>query len=75
MERIKIAPEEKTPRVLFDGNKGILEIEGRSISEEPKVFYQEIIDGFDEYKKDPQKTRHPCNSHQSPILHKCLRQG
>jgi len=54
MERIKISEGERTPKVLFDGNNGILRISGRSIPEDTKVFYQVIVDGIDEYAKDPQ---------------------
>lgn len=54
MERIRIHEGERTPEVLFDGNRGILSISGRSIPENPKTFYLEILDGIDEYAKDPQ---------------------
>jgi hypothetical protein len=53
MERIKVHPGERTPKVLFDGNKGILNIRGRSIPEDTKDFYKVILDGIDEYAKDP----------------------
>lgn len=53
MERIRIHGEDRTPEVLFDGNKGILSISGRSIPEDTKVIYQEILDGIDEYAKNP----------------------
>ncbi len=53
MERIRIHSEDRTPEVLLDGNKGILSISGRSIPEDTKVFYQEILDGIDEYAKNP----------------------
>ena len=56
MERIKIRATKETPRVLFDGNKGILKIKGKSISEDPRDFYKEIIDGINEYKKSPKGT-------------------
>lgn len=54
MERIVIHGSDKTPEVLFDGNHGILSISGRSIPEGPKKLYDEIIEGIDEYAKDPQ---------------------
>ena len=53
MERIKVHQGERTPKVLFDGNKGILNIRGRFIPEDTKEFYQVILDGIDEYAKDP----------------------
>ena len=53
MERIKIQESSRTPRVLFDGTNGILEIKGRSTPENAADFYKEIIDGIDEYTKDP----------------------
>ena len=54
MERIKVHQGERTPKVLFDGNKGILNIRGRSIPEDTKEFYKAILDGIDEYAKGPQ---------------------
>jgi len=53
MERIKIQEGKRTPKVLFDGSQGILNIRGRSIPEDTKEFYQVILDGIDEYAKDP----------------------
>ena len=41
MEKIKIRASKETPSVLFDGNKGLLKIKGRSTSEEPRGFYNE----------------------------------
>jgi len=55
MERIKIQASKETPFALFDGNKGVLKIQGRSTLEDPRNFYNEIIDGIDEYKKNPKE--------------------
>lgn len=55
MERIRIHETKKTPYVLFSGTEGTLEIRGRSVAEEPHEFYEEIIDGVDQYKKDHTK--------------------
>lgn len=54
MERIVIHGTSTTPEILFDGNSGILKISGRSIPEGPKKLYDEVIDGIEEYAKDPQ---------------------
>lgn len=55
MERIVIHQTTNTPEILFDGNSGILKISGRSIPENPKSLYEEILNGIDEYSKDPQE--------------------
>lgn len=48
-----IDPTKKTPKVFFDGDKGILEIEGKSIPENAEAFYNQIIDFLEEYIKNP----------------------
>jgi hypothetical protein len=54
MERIVIHQTTNTPEILFDGNSGILKISGRSIPEGPSKLYEEVLNGIDEYSKDPQ---------------------
>lgn len=56
MERIKIKETDRAPGVLFDADKGLLSIAGRSTMEDAKIFYKEIIDGLVEYGEDPQRT-------------------
>ena len=42
-----------TPRVFFDGDKGILQIEGNSLVSNATSFYENIIDEVIDYKKHP----------------------
>ena len=53
MERIKIEGTKKTPNVLFDGNKGVFKIKGVAIHESPKEFFDELIAGVEDYKREP----------------------
>jgi hypothetical protein len=54
MERIRIEGSDKTPRVLLDADKSILQIHGRSVPENAEEFYDAIFAGlrryFDEVK-------------------------
>lgn len=52
MERIRIAEEDRSPYVLFDGDKAILEIGGISSMENAADFYQVVLDGIEQFKKD-----------------------
>ncbi len=57
MEPIKIKGSRKTPDIIFDSSKGIVEIEGRSIPENSIEFYKPLVDWLDEYANKPaQKT-------------------
>jgi hypothetical protein len=42
-----------TPLISMDFREGILIIKGRSIPEDPEVFYEEVIDWIHEYFKEP----------------------
>ncbi len=55
METIIREGTEKTPTVCFDGEKGIIEIKGRSIPENSIEFYKPLIDWLGEYEKEPLK--------------------
>lgn len=46
----------KTPSIRFDSKEGLLEIKGRSISEDAYRFYNPLIEWVDEYKKAPNET-------------------
>jgi len=50
MEKLIIKETFDTPAVNFDANKGVLEIEGRSILADPEVFYKPILKWLDEYR-------------------------
>ena len=49
METIVREGTPKTPYVRFDGEKGIIEIKGRSIPENSIEFYKPLIDWLEEY--------------------------
>ncbi|TLX71492.1 DUF1987 domain-containing protein [Labilibacter sediminis] len=49
METIIREGSPKTPYVRFDGEKGIIEIKGRSIPENSIEFYKPLIDWLEEY--------------------------
>mgnify|MGYP005842394231 CR=1 FL=1 len=55
MDPIKIEGTRKTPEVLFDAEKGIIEVEGRSIPENSIEFYNPLVDWLDEYAKEPKE--------------------
>ena len=42
-----------TPRVRFDANEGIMELEGRSIPENATVFYYPLLDWLTAYVESP----------------------
>lgn len=52
MERIRIKETKRTPEILFDGDKGILNISGRSFPEDAEEFYKIITDGINDFKKE-----------------------
>ncbi|PRY95999.1 DUF1987 domain-containing protein [Marinilabilia salmonicolor] len=53
METIIREDTPKTPYVKLDGEKGVVEIKGRSIPENSVEFYKPLIDWIDEYGDDP----------------------
>lgn len=53
METLVITATPKTPEILLDSERGILEFKGRSIPENAIEFYKPIIDWIDEYGKSP----------------------
>ena len=53
MDILDIRATNDTPRVLFDPDKDIFEISGRSLPEDVVTFYQPVIDWLDEYKLLP----------------------
>lgn len=55
MEAITIEHTTKTPGIYFNPAKGILEITGRSIPENPYAFYKPLIDVLNEYAAAPSK--------------------
>lgn len=53
MERISIEGTPKTPTVIFDADKGLLELKGRSIPENSIEFYKPIVESLDKYASGP----------------------
>ena len=54
MEVLLIEGTPKTPTVLFDADKGLIEIKGRSIPENSIEFYKQLVDWLDKYKQAAQ---------------------
>ena len=55
MEPLVIEPKNKTPKINFDGNVGLMEISGISCAENSVEFYKPIIEWIEHYKNQPQK--------------------
>lgn len=55
MDPIKIEGTPKTPTVIFDAEKGSVEIKGRSIPENSIEFYKPLIDWLEDYMKEPKE--------------------
>jgi len=55
METIIREGTPKTPFVRFDGEKGLVEIKGRSIPENSVEFYKPLIDWLEKYSAGPVK--------------------
>jgi len=53
MKPLVIDSTETTPYVLFDNNKGIMEIKGASFDEDSPSFYNGLYTWLDEYQKAP----------------------
>ncbi|MFB6307322.1 MAG: DUF1987 domain-containing protein [Flavobacteriales bacterium] len=55
MEKIELKETFETPYVLFDPQNSVFEIEGRSIPEDPRTFYNKLYDFLDQYKPPASK--------------------
>lgn len=53
MEALLIEGTQKTPAVIFESGKGVLEIKGRSIPENSIEFYKPLVDWLEEYSNEP----------------------
>jgi hypothetical protein len=53
MRKIKIEAKDQTPAIILDKESSIMEIRGYSFPDEAHEFYDDIIDWFKEYSKDP----------------------
>lgn len=56
MKNISLEGNRQKPKVIFDGEKGILEIKGRSLPEQAHDLYKPLLDWIDEYKENPQSS-------------------
>lgn len=55
MSRIEISATDESPAILFDSEKGLLEISGRSLPEDPKKTYFPLEQAVLEYLLNPLK--------------------
>lgn len=53
MERIDIESTDITPKVLLDRENGVFLLQGKSLPEDAKRFFNPILAWFEEYKKNP----------------------
>ena len=53
MDILRIEATAHTPLVNLDPETGIMEIKGRSIPDDPEVFWGEILHWFDQYMTTP----------------------
>jgi hypothetical protein len=53
MEVVEILPTEITPKVILNMDNGVFLVQGKSLPEDVKSFYNPIIDWFDRYQVNP----------------------
>lgn len=53
MANLSIADSVKTPYILFESDKGILEIKGKSIPENSIEFYKPVFEWLEGYSQNP----------------------
>lgn len=53
MERLHLEPTLTTPKVIFDQERGLFLIQGKSLPEDVKAFYAPLIAWLDNYSKNP----------------------
>ncbi len=58
MDILNVEGTEDTPAIAFDKRKGIFQISGRSIPEDPTRYYNGVLDWIKQYAKDPNPTTH-----------------
>lgn len=54
MENFNLEGSAKTPSISFNGDKGVLELRGRSIPENSIEFYKPLNEWIENYGKSPQ---------------------
>lgn len=55
MNALHIEATAHTPLISLDANTGVMEIKGRSIPDDPEVFWGVILEWFDGYMRNPAK--------------------
>lgn len=58
MQSLYLQKKTKTPEVVFDPEKGVFEISGRSIPENSVDFYKPLLEWLDSYAQQPNGTTH-----------------
>jgi hypothetical protein len=53
MGKINLEGTNKTPKITFNEDEGLLELKGRSIPENSIEFYKPLVDALDVYSKNP----------------------
>lgn len=53
MEKLNIQPTHKTPCIISDNEKGLIEIKGRSNPENSTMFYKPLVDWIEQYALNP----------------------
>ena len=53
MGKINLEGTNKTPKITFNEEDGLLELKGRSIPENSIEFYKPLVDALDDYSKNP----------------------
>ena len=53
MGKINLEGTNKTPKITFNEEDGVLELKGRSIPENSIEFYKPLVDALDDYSKNP----------------------
>ena len=57
-EKVEIPGTSDTPKVALDRNSGKFSFSGRSLPQNPKEFYNPILNWISAYSKQPQKETH-----------------
>ena len=55
MDRIQIAPTDKSPEVDFNPAEGVLMLKGRSLVEDSESFYLPLVEWIQKYIEDPKE--------------------
>ncbi len=62
-KKLEIEATNKSPYVMFDPEKGLLEIKGRSIPENSVEFYNPLMKLLDEFAHNPSASKTQVNIH------------